>query len=163
MQERTWPNKIELAWAAGFFDGEGHVSCRPTRNSRSRAYRMYVQISQTDPEPLLRFKAAVHGVGVTHGPFMPKGPQWSPVWTYRANRFEQAQAVLAMLWPFLSGPKRRAAQIALESMAAWQAEMKATCRKGLHRLEEVGLTSVGSCAECDRIGRRRAYAEGRRR
>jgi hypothetical protein len=80
------------------------------------------------------------------------------VWSYRASRFEHCQAIVVMLWPFLSQQKRGDVVRALTSMREWFAEKAATCRHGLHNLAEVGLTSVGSCAECDRENRRAKYA-----
>ena len=62
----------ELAWAAGFFDGEGSVSYqRQCRKSHSRAQRVIsIDIFQTsgNQEVLERFQTAV-GVGKVNGPY----------------------------------------------------------------------------------------------
>lgn len=54
-------NELEWAWAAGFFDGEGHISCRDrSGNSHLAKYRsprtLALCISQHDREVLDRFK-----------------------------------------------------------------------------------------------------------
>lgn len=88
-----------LAWAAGFYDGEGHFRINqgcPT-----------VRINQVGREVLDRFAAAV-GVGKVLGPY----------WSYRGGlRFARsvfsysacgadALTVVRQLYPLLSGPKR---------------------------------------------------------
>ena len=74
--EFTPSETLELAWAAGFFDGEGCVrwrTCKETRNNRTREYGSFsLQIAQVHREPLDRFAAAV-GAGKVYGPYQPKG------------------------------------------------------------------------------------------
>jgi len=148
-------NTLELAWAAGFFDGEGHVSA--SKQAGKRACNMCIQIAQTDPEVLHRFQRAVGGLGRVVGPH---NYGWRDVWTFRVNRFEHVQAIVAMLWPFLSGLKRADAHRALSEMAAWRAEKAARaamCQKDLHVLAEVGRTTAGSCAACARDRHRESH------
>ena len=102
-------NREELAWAAGFFDGEGWTGLR------GRALGMV--LPQTDPRPLQRFQVAVLGLGTIDGPWQPRNPKWKPKWTWRIQRFETVQAVAAMLWAFLSEPKREQARRALMGYA----------------------------------------------
>ncbi len=147
-------NVLEIAWAAGFFDGEGHVSA--SKQAGKRSCNMRIQIAQTDPEVLFRFQAAVGGLGRVIGP---NNYGWRDVWMFRVNRFEHAQAIVAILWRFLSSAKRADASRALLRMRDWRAEHAAMCRRGLHRLADVGLTTAGSCAECDRMNRRAKYRE----
>jgi hypothetical protein len=89
----------------------------------------------------------------------PKNYGWCDVWMFRVNRFEHTQAIVAMLWRFLSSAKRADAALALFLMREWHSEYAEMCRRGLHRLADVGLTSVGSCAECDRVNRRERYCK----
>ena len=87
---------FEIAWAAGFFDGEGTTSYSPA----TKATR--IQISQKDPELLHRFREAV-GVGVVKGPYKNgKGE----VWQYRLSRRADVQVVIEALWPHLGSAKR---------------------------------------------------------
>lgn len=107
-------NRIELAWAAGFFDGEGSTvlagansrRVHPATGRRRDYPTPSVSISQHNtPECLERFRAAVGGVGRIDGPRIYRQFD-SPRWTYAARTHESAQAVVAALWPFLSTPKR---------------------------------------------------------
>src|SRR5262245_57487345 len=100
-----------LAWAAGFFDGEGNT------HLTKQGY-IVMKVGQTDDarECLLRFQAAVHGLGRIYGPYSNNGKNQSrrPYHVWEVAKFETAQAVVAMLWPWLSGPKRRQARAALD-------------------------------------------------
>lgn len=88
----------ELAWAAGFFDGEGCADI--ARNSQQKEYLRLV-VRQKDRRPLERFQAAVGGVGAIHGPYSRGNP--CPCWKVVGSRAEQ---VAKLLWPYLSEPKR---------------------------------------------------------
>jgi hypothetical protein len=96
------PNREELAWAAGFFDGEG-CFCY----SEAARY-VSVSIGQTSIEPLEQFRAAV-GVGKINGPYMHKHPKRlgkKPQWVYQAYGLEKVQAIAGMLWFKLGRAKR---------------------------------------------------------
>lgn len=109
------PKREELAWAAGFFDGEGHVSA-PLRRGWFH-HRLHIAIAQTDPQPLARFAATVGGIGQTQevGRRLRKNGLGfcKRMWRYHVDSFEGAQAVMAMLWPFLCEPKRQQTHDAL--------------------------------------------------
>lgn len=100
----------ELAWAAGFFDGEGCVVSY--HDGPAKAIYVTMQISQTEPTTLYRFQRAVLGVGKVRGPYLRQGKtNHLPVWTWVANTFEDSQAAVALLWGYLSEPKRRQAYL----------------------------------------------------
>ena len=88
-------NETELAWAAGFFDGEGCTF------SNGKDYPRLV-VFQKDRRPLDRFAAAV-GFGHVrpcHSPAIRRvGFQWV------VNDWQEARKVHALLWPYLSEPK----------------------------------------------------------
>lgn len=94
----------ELAWAAGFFDGEG---CSSNRRDKSRPdyVSVVVKIGQSDRRPLDRFQKAVLGLGSIGGPYQKK-PGHKPVYTLSFGAFHEAQAVVAMLWKWLGEDKR---------------------------------------------------------
>lgn len=114
----------QLAWAAGFFDGEGH-----TGNHRARGCLVpVVTIHQhDDPAVLHRFQAAV-GLGKVRGPY--KGRRGNQVWQYHAGGFEATQAVVAMLWPWLGHVKRTQASAALQEF------LNRPSRRGSERVRE---------------------------
>jgi hypothetical protein len=93
------PSVTELAWAAGFFDGEGST-CLCNNSLR-------LQVSQNELEPLERFRVAV-GVGKINRRWRTNGfkDRWNYMyWVGGAN----AKTALDLLWPYLSSIKRRQA------------------------------------------------------
>ena len=101
----------DLAWAAGFFDGEGSTCGQlyPSAIKQGRStFSPVLQVPQIDRQRLERFQVAVGGLGtIAIHNRTPDGDPYMSVW--RTSRFEHVQAVLAMLWPFLSVPKRQQA------------------------------------------------------
>jgi hypothetical protein len=94
-------DREELAYAGGLFEGEGYFTLRPG----SHTPRSAAGINMTDREPLERFAAAV-GMGTIIGP-KDLGPHRKPMYVWGVHTRERAQALVAMLWPWL-GPRRRA-------------------------------------------------------
>jgi hypothetical protein len=147
MDKTTW--REELSWSAGFFDGEG-----TTGLSKGRYARM--SIHQVDRRPLDRFQSAVLGVGSVIGPYPHKNGRWQPIHQWRVSG-SGAQAVLAMLWPFLSEPKKEQARPVLEVMSAYFSSPTWTddsldgkaCRRG-HPAEKY-RTQAGQCRMCMRV------------
>jgi hypothetical protein len=92
-------SREQLAWAAGFFDGEGHI-----RNQDYGTLRLTV--TQVDTRPLARFIMAVKCLGNVIGPYGDSRGKRQPVYMFSASSFEEVQAIVAMLWCFLSAPKR---------------------------------------------------------
>lgn len=102
-------DREELAWAAGFFDGEGTAVLSFRNSNRQRDYvTPTLQVTQHfDPETIHRFHRAVQGLGLATGPYASKGTAFHPRWQWAARRPIEVLAVVPMLWPWLSGPKRR--------------------------------------------------------
>ena len=92
----------DLAWAAGIYDGEGSASTYLPKRRTSRVRQMAVyQGGDGAPPPLLdRFRAAVGGVGLIHGPSRGYLYQW------HTKRHIVVDDVSELLWPWLSDPKR---------------------------------------------------------
>lgn len=84
----------ELIWAAGFFDGEGtfHV-LKGWRGSS-------VSVPQKDIRPLIRFQAALGGIGTITTDRRRKA------YTFKLTNTSQNLSVMNLLWPWLSEPKR---------------------------------------------------------
>jgi hypothetical protein len=102
-------DREELAWAAGFLDGEGHFG-RHRRKGARPGGRLAIQVAQQDRRPLDRLQAILGGR--VYGPYGPYG-QTQPYFLWYIQGFERTQATIAMLWPFLSEPKRLQARRAL--------------------------------------------------
>lgn len=119
-----------LAWAAGFFEGEG--STYIGQHARRRRGYLKMSIGQKHREALDRFHAAIGGLGnVTFNPSRPASP-----YSWNAGRYEHCQAVLAMLWPFMGQVKRdqaRAALIAFWAVPRQSYLARAELARGLSR------------------------------
>ena len=98
--------QTELAWASGFYDGEGHVGFKPEMGS------VQIQIVQSEPTTLLRFQRAVGGVGNILGPY-DVGANHRPRWELLTGKFEHVQHIIAVLWKHMSEPKRAQARESL--------------------------------------------------
>lgn len=101
----------ELAWAAGFFDGEGSISCSIRDTGRARMQRMIqLGISQNygNRELVERFKNAIGGIGYgcsdgyknngLHG----GGYQIR----YRVSKLSDIEKIMELLWPYLGRVKK---------------------------------------------------------
>lgn len=106
----------ELAWAAGFFDGEGCVYLSKMNKQKNAPKSIHFDIAQIDPYVLERFKKAIN-LGKVYGPYNNKtkrNPNSRPYWRYTICGFEKCQAAVAMLWEWLSPIKREQATNALQ-------------------------------------------------
>jgi hypothetical protein len=107
--DMTQPNdtSINLAWAAGFYDGEGSASVllyRRTWRGRNHDHRLIqCQVGQIDREVLDKFRDAV-GVGRIGGPYG-RGPRRSPMFYWRVSSMREARRVYELLKPYLGSVK----------------------------------------------------------
>lgn len=133
--------ETELAWAAGFFDGEGSTWCSKT---------LGLTVSQVERSPLERFLLAMEGRGKITGPY-----KNNPILRY-AVYGPNAQRCLMLLWPFLSEPKRRQGMTALVRYWCRPVRDPQRCRRG-HLYAEVGTyqspTRGRECEACRRARR----------
>lgn len=98
----------ERAWAAGFFDGEGTTS-----NEFTRSYpTIKLVVVQVERELLERFNDAIGQLGTLYGPY-PRGDN-QPISHVVVTGFERTQMTLALLWPYLSAPKKVQATKAMQ-------------------------------------------------
>jgi hypothetical protein len=95
----------ELAWAAGFFDGDGWAAL--VRPRRRRTGQPQAQINQSSPEGvpevLVRFRDAV-GVGRIGGPKIEDGRE--PLYWWVASSRHDVDRTGRLIVPWLSGQKR---------------------------------------------------------
>lgn len=94
----------ELAWAAGFFDGEGHV--RACRSKGWTGLRLYISQAGDNgpPDTLVRFAEAVGGSAIAPKERTSSG---RPMWVLRIQNVGRVAHVMGLLWPWLSLEKRR--------------------------------------------------------
>lgn len=99
-------NDIELAWAAGFFDGEGttHLG-KSTKGDRFTKPKL--TIPQKELECLARFRKALGNRGTIYGPIKQKRD--SEIYHYSIQKAKEVDETLTLLWPFLSDVKKNQA------------------------------------------------------
>lgn len=110
----------ELAWAAGFFDGEGSVVTARGGTASPRLYLSQASAEELLPHSaLLRFHRAVGEHGRISGPrYLPDAWSRRPQWRWEAASLEVVQSVIALLWPYLARVKRAQARDALGTFVA---------------------------------------------
>ena len=104
------PSQTELAWAAGFFDGEGCTYFRymKTRKDGSKYYYPAFAVGQANDEPLNRL-AKTFPFGHMTGPYRPYARSKKMHWKFYLWGFQHVQAAIAMMWPWLTEVKRKQA------------------------------------------------------
>ena len=100
--------ETELAWAAGFFDGEGCIHVAVVRKLRgvlrkTPGFYWSLKLSQLDKRPLVRFQQAV---GVEGRLTQSKTPKGKANWRLSYNGKEPVHSILKQLWPYLGEPKK---------------------------------------------------------
>ncbi len=119
-------NNIDLAWAAGFFDGEGCVMiCK-----RTKAHAVRITVSQVDPRPILRFKSMFGGHISKQ---VRQNPNWKDQWKWEQDS-KSGVATLELLLPYLC-VKKEVAELAI----AFQKTKK---RTGIKITDEAALLEV---------------------
>jgi hypothetical protein len=93
-------SETELAWAAGFYDGEGCTFAKRT----GRHWYLNMMVAQNDRRPLDRFVAAI-GVGRVRGPIQHTSPRSHEFYRVDLGSVASWKAI-NLLWPYLSEPKR---------------------------------------------------------
>ena len=153
------------AWAAGLFEGEGHIAHgQYTRTHRAYpAYRRQLVLGMTDRDCVERFCSVV---GVGRVKFRPaKKAEWSDVWRWECSRWEHIEMVLKKMLPYLGERRTAKAEELLANPARYaNAPRKTHCLRG-HELsgENLYVSPDGrrNCRECNRIRDRGYYAKRR--
>lgn len=102
---------IELAWAAGFFDGEG-TTCCIQRKGRKDGYRISMSIPQVHIGPLERFHKVVAGGRICLRNARSERAQACYVW--QAQSYDECKKVRDLLEPYWTDIKKEQASKAFE-------------------------------------------------
>ena len=97
------PDREEIAWAAGFFDGEGTTHFALSAESRSPRRRVgypRLSVAQVGTETLQRFQHAVGDAGAIYG------RSRSNVCAWQTGSAKQAYFVIGVLWHKLTPIKQ---------------------------------------------------------
>ena len=102
--------RLEWAWAAGLFEGEGSIGLTGRRTHHPT---LCLQLSMVDGDIVRRFANVVGGS--VSGPYVHRPPPGAnprqPIWRWSISG-QPARAVLQRLWPIL-GPRRQAKAVTL--------------------------------------------------
>jgi hypothetical protein len=130
----------ELAWAAGFVDGEGNIRFNTYKRPDGRLYgTLQLGVSQTHIAVLERLQAALGHRGKIYGPYKPKTQNSKPYWTFLTKGFEHTQASIALIWNWLSPVKREQVKHALSLAAEQSRTLKYPNSGKAARLREVSI------------------------
>lgn len=106
-------DREELAWAAGFLDGEGcFTGAYRTVTKDTRTFYPLLTVSQVHRPSLRRLQRVFHAGSIIKRPAQQVG--WSDQWLYQVNGFEKVQAITAMVWIWLGRVKREQAARCLQ-------------------------------------------------
>ena len=113
----------ELAWAAGFYGGDGTTSAGLNKAGGPGYRTLKAGIPQAAcdgaiPPVLTRFHEAV-GAGSIRGPYVLKNP-WSrqPQFVWSISGTRGVEPVLELIWPWLDDVKREQARVAISAARA---------------------------------------------
>ena len=108
-----WPGSLseELAWAGGFFDGEGstYLDKHRTHSGYFDPVLHVTQSAESGVAPELSRLQAALGIGRISGVQRPKPPR-KPYRRLRVYTPEKVQLALHLLWPFIGAVKRTQAR-----------------------------------------------------
>src|SRR3990167_6947446 len=105
MDSSTWTRE-NLAWAAGFIDGEGSIGL-DSPSKRNKNPSAYIVCYQKDPELLYRLVMLFGGKVL--------GPNSSNVHYWRLRKKNEVYAVCVALYTWLSSKRRNSVEITIEN------------------------------------------------
>lgn len=158
----------ELAWAAGFYDGEGSSFARLSQeNTRGRSIQ--ARVGNTNPCVLVRFQQALGGLGKIYGPYQRRHPH-RQFHEWRVCDYEGVWQFATLLMPYLSGEKSHQLASAMMDFGKPKPTIvdihrsQTHCLRG-HPLSGDNVRQVGNtrhCRACNKLRNRRSYEKRRR-
>lgn len=108
------PTKEQLAYCAGFFDGEGTVIIARETNSPHKYYAVHVTVDQVNPEPLILFRSLFGGTvyRARRNPIEANGHIRKIQWRWSVGLMA-ADKFLRLIVPYLIN-KKEEAQLAIK-------------------------------------------------
>jgi hypothetical protein len=150
---------VDVAWAAGLFEGEGSFIAAERRDARGYMYRSTAaQLTSPDLDVLERF-ADVVGFGTVTGPYGGEQAHWKQYWTWTTSAAPDVIAVIDLLLPYLCS-RRRAKAVEVRAAAGEIGTYgRGLCRRG-HRIvgDNLMLTENGTRARCRQCHNQRTLA-----
>jgi len=106
-------DELELAWACGLFEGEGHIHCKVGTKGY---FERHVVLNTTDLDVLERFQRAL-GFGQILGPYQPKQAHHKPMYRWRACGWEEQKRAVELMYHMLGERRRAQADLLLANPA----------------------------------------------
>jgi len=115
--------EIDVAWAAGLFEGEGCITGSQKYKSqlnedgtkRKSGFRWSLRLNSTDFDVIKKF-AKIVGVQHFYGPYFDKrGDHYRPQLAWVTSTLEETQSVLALLLQYLGERRAKKAKECLEA------------------------------------------------
>jgi hypothetical protein len=114
---------IELAWAAGFLDGEGNFRCsHGIHKGKYPRITLEFSAAQVPREPLDRL-AAVLG-GRVNGPYKSNKPNKQPYHRWSMQAYQECKKTMFRLLPYVCSIKRDQMLNAWSDFLEYQAQRK---------------------------------------
>lgn len=148
-------SREQLAWAAGLFEGEGSFGFY---SSKSVPRKVVARLTITDEDVIRHFHSVI-SLGRIYGPHITaKGTK--PAWTWTTTTFEEAQAVIALLWGWLGARRKNTAKKALIQYHQVKTELRKHFKMSqrhsvaehekIKRLVRSGMTQAAVAAQFNR-------------
>lgn len=119
---------IQIAWAAGLFEGEGCISSTPKVGTRAR--NRVLALVMTDRDIVERFHRVVGGVGTFRSRRL-TNDKWKDQWEWRCTGWGEIVHVLTLLGPHL-GERRSAAAAAMLASPPLGRGVREHCKRAGH-------------------------------
>jgi hypothetical protein len=104
-------DELQVAWAAGFFEGEGCIT-----HKNKKKDRQVISLNNTDKDVIERFISIVN-YGNLRGPYKSNGtkhkPTHKPYWMWEVAKKSEVKRILEMFLPYLGKRRRQRAEQAL--------------------------------------------------
>jgi hypothetical protein len=105
-------HELEIAWAAGFFDGEGCIRINKTKRNNSFRYYLQIFVRQVDPTPIYKFNRLFEGSISWRERSVDTNSKARSIYTW-STAGPKAIKVLDNLYPYLAA-KQTQADVAFE-------------------------------------------------
>lgn len=148
----------ELAWAAGLFEGEGHIGlyAYPPSDRRAGLFHRSLVLAMCDEDVVKRFHRTV-GVGRLRQVPPPRNkPAWQPSWRWECSRWDEIEPMLRSFLPWLGQRRALRATEMLENPPRFVRGKDGRCVRG-HDPEDVYVAPNGKryCRACQKIHRKK--------
>lgn len=129
---------LELAWASGYFEGEGCFSLAKRKDRPTGRPQAAASVRNTDEDTLRRFHAAV-GCGSVAA-YQPQVKGYKPFWQWSVRGYPCTRCVIILLYPWLGERRRAKAEEILLNCARYghsQEKFQASVKKDRELIAEL--------------------------